>query len=189
MKQLIIVLLLLTGQVATAQQRSAGTYSRGTWNNFDSIFRSHIGKQYVPFDVTTTDGKHLTNETCKGKILILNLWFEECGGCRGEIKYLNALYDSLKHDPSIEFVAITFDKEETLSAFVQTFKLHYPIATVPSQTESYRLNYHMGFPTNFIIDKTGKIAMMKLGISERESQINMSLQQVYDKIAELKSTN
>lgn len=189
MKQFIIALLLLTAQVANAQQQSTDTYSRESWNNFDSIFKSHVGKQYVPFDITTTDGKRLTNESCKGKIVILNYWFENCGGCRGEIKYLNALYDSLKHDPSIEFVAVTFDKKETLPAFIQTFKLRYPIATIPNQYEAYRLNYRMGFPTNFIIDKAGKVAMMKMGISEKETMLQMSMQQVYDKIAKLKSTN
>lgn len=184
MRYLLIVFLLLISCIAFAQLSG-----RGSGINFDSVFKSHVGKQYVPFDITTTDGKHLTNESCKGKIVILNYWFEDCGGCRGEIKYLNALYDSLKHDPSIDFVAITFDKKETLPSFVQTFKLRYPIATIPSQYEAYRLNYRMGFPTNIIIDKTGKVAMMKMGISEKENMLHMSMQQVYDKIAELEKAD
>lgn len=184
MRYLHIVFLLFICSNAFAQFSG-----RGSGINFDSVFKSHVGKQYVPFNITTTDGRHLTNESCKGKIVVFNYWFEDCGGCRGEIKYLNALYDSLKHDPLIEFVAVTFDKKETLPAFIQTFKLHYPIATIPSQYEAYRLNYRMGFPTNFIIDKTGKVAMMKMGVSEKESKLHMSMQQVYDKIAELKNAN
>ena len=189
MKQTVIALLLFIICDETFAQHANTTATRGFLNNYDSIFKSHVGRTYVPFDITTTDGKHLTNQSCKGKIVILNFWFEDCGGCRGEIKHLNALYDSLKKDPDIEFVAVTFDKEETLPPFIKTFKLHYPIATISSQNEAYRMNYRMGFPTNIILDKSGKVAMMKMGISDKESRFQMSMQQVYDKITSLKAAN
>lgn len=189
MKQVVIAFLLFFVCDKTFAQQANTLATRGSWNNYDSIFKSHVGKTYVPFDITTTEGKHLTNQSCKGKIVILNFWFENCGGCRGEIKYLNALYDSLKKDADIEFVAVTFDKKETLPPFIKTFKLNYPIATISSQNEAYRMNYRMGFPTNIILDKSGKVAMMKMGISDKETRFHMSMQQVYDKIKSLKAVN
>ncbi|MBS1687133.1 MAG: TlpA family protein disulfide reductase [Bacteroidetes bacterium] len=189
MKQAIIALVLFFICNEAFAQQSTMPAASALGNNYESIFKSHVGNTYVPFDITTTDGRHLTNQSCKGKIVVLNFWFEDCGGCRGEIKYLNALYDSLKKDTDVEFVAVTFDKKETLPSFIKTFKLNYPIATISSQNEAYRMNYRMGFPTNIILDKSGKVAMMKMGISDKESRFHMSTQQVYDKISSLKAVN
>ena len=123
----IIFCFILTTHLSAQEKK--------TWHkpNWDSLQASHVGKIYMPFDVVTLDGKHINNESLKGKITWLNFWFENCPGCRNEFDKLNRLYDSLKNDPDFQFIAITYDKKETLPAFIKQFNLNYPIATVENE--------------------------------------------------------
>jgi peroxiredoxin len=140
----------------------------------------------MPFDVTTLDGKHINNISLIGKITWLNFWFEDCPGCRNEFDKLNRLYDSLKTDTDFQFVAITYDKKETLPAFIKQFNLKYPIATVANSAVAQILNYANGFPSNILIDKQGKVVFVRFWLMDREAKYGITLQQAYQKIAKLK---
>lgn len=155
--------------------------------NYDSIQNSYVGQTYVPIDVTSLDGLHITNALLKGKVTWLNFWFEACPGCHNEFDKLNKLYDSLKNDPAFQFVAITYDRKETLPAFIKQFNLRYPIATVNSQVETDRLSYTHGYPTNIVIDKNGKVALVRWWLMERDAKYGITLTDAYKLIDSLKA--
>ncbi len=122
----------------------------------------------MPIDVTTLEGKHITNESCKGKVTFLNFWFETCAGCMQELPELNKVYDSLKDDPNFQFVAITFESKESIPAFLKDHNMPFPIACVKSEAETKRLNYRNGYPLNIVLDKDGKIMIMGAHVVEEE---------------------
>ncbi len=139
------------------------------WYSIDSAMLSHQGETYRPFSLTTQDGKVFTNESCLGKVIVFDFWFESCSGCVMEFEELNTAYKELKYDTSVVFVAVTFDKQEGLNDYIIKHGLEYPIATTGSQIEFRRLDYGMGSPSKIIINKQGKIS--KIGYRIKPSEI------------------
>ncbi len=171
------ILLCLLPLIALCQQPATMPDKSWMQMNMDSLYRKVTGSTYMPFDVTTLEGSRLTNVSCKGKVTIINFWFEGCGPCRGEFGELNSLYDSIIKMPSVQMVAVTFDAKETLPPFIAKHQLRYPIATVESQRESKRLDYNMGYPNTIILDKQGKVAyigMKAIGEVNEEYKVSMS---------------
>lgn len=169
MKPLISFLLFVLCEAAIGQTPHSKTGKLWALPNMDSIYK---GSAYVPFEMTTLDGRRLTNELCKGKVVFMDFWFEGCRGCREEFGELNELYDSLKNNPDYIFVGVTFDKPETLPEFIDKYKLRYPIASV-SEDAIKEMNYKEGFPTKVIIDKNGNIAylgMISIGSVDNPKQ-------------------
>src|SRR5579872_1254530 len=96
MKLLLFFLLFVSGGSAMGQNAQPTTGKSWALPNMDSIYK---GTQYVSFEMTTLDGRRLTNELCKGKVVFMDFWFEGCRGCREEFGKLNESYDSLKNNP------------------------------------------------------------------------------------------
>ncbi len=161
-----ILLFIFVARSATAQSPGG----QAPPPDLESVYRNITGTAYVPFDLTTLDGKRFTSASCIGKVTFINFWFEGCVPCRNEFAKLNELYDSLKDNPSYQFVAVTFDEKEGLRDFIRQFGLRYPIATVNDQWEEKRLNYQLGYPTSIILDKDGKVGYIGMkGITENDN--------------------
>lgn len=149
-----IVLFLVTSLHLLAQDTVAKKKVSWTSPDYNNLYK---GKEYVPFVLTTLDGKQFSNVTSKGKVTLINFWFESCVGCRHEFGELNELYDSLKTDSKCQFVAVTFDDVQTLPPFIKEHSLRYPIATTGNSDVLHRLNYGMGCPSIILLDKEGRI--------------------------------
>ena len=145
---------------AMGQKSSTSKLNPWSFEYRDSVNGTYKGSEYPSFDLTTLDGRRITNESSKGKITFFSFWFESCAGCRQEIPEMNALYDSLKDNARFQFVAITFDSEESLPDFIAKFNIHFPVATVGHEEELERLNHHNGYPSLAIIDKEGRINLI-----------------------------
>ncbi len=129
--------------------------------NWDSINKSIIGTDYVPFSITTLDGKVINNAYIKGKVTFFSFWFKGCHPCLDEFDELNELYKNINNDTNIVFVAITFDKEEEITDILSKYNVTFPVACVPKK-EVRRLNYNRGFPSVVLIDKQGKVRKVGL---------------------------
>ena len=174
----LFVILVFYSQFTSAQKALPPDHSF-LFMNIDSLYASCKGKPYMPFDVVTTDGKRLTNESCRGKVTFINFWFEGCEPCREEFKVLNELYKSIADKEGYEFVAITFDPATTLPDFIKKNNLHYPIATVEDRNESKRMDYRMGYPNSIILDKQGNIAYIGMGgIARKTAPYKLSLKEI-----------
>jgi thiol-disulfide isomerase/thioredoxin len=100
------------------------------------------------------------------KALLVNFWFVRCGPCREEFPALQKLYDDLK-GKGLEVVAVNTDDEETvISRYVKTSGWTFPIAlgSKHGQGKSTSELYFVElFPTNFLIDATGKVVYRRVG--------------------------
>lgn len=156
----LYILILLVSVVNHTDAQLVPNISSGPWMpKYDSLY---TGKPYTTFQLITLGGKRINNASCQNKITVLDFWFESCRGCRTEIPQLNQLYDSLKNDTSVQFLAITFDNPDGLPNFLKEQNILYPIATTNDHEEFTRLCYHMGSPSKIIIDKKGDIAAIGL---------------------------
>lgn len=157
MRMLLFILAMITCSCSYAQEQQTDTGQSNPLSRWDPVNNERFGKNYVPFSITTLDGKQIDNHSIKGKVTFFTFWFKNCAPCLSEFDELNELYSHFANDTNVVFVAITFDKKEDIKDVLEKYKITFPVATVPSRDEAYRMNYGKGFPSVVLLDKQGKI--------------------------------
>jgi thiol-disulfide isomerase/thioredoxin len=115
-------------------------------------------------DVKAKDlnGKEISLEVYKGKVVLLNFWATWCGPCRAEIPNLIRIQEEYKDHLQIIGMDVD-DDEEQLRAFVKDQGINYPVAmtSVP-----VRLAYGgiAALPTLFIINQDSKVVQKHVGL-------------------------
>lgn len=111
----------------------------------------------------TLDGKPLSLEQLKGKVVMVNFWATWCTTCVGEMPKWQAFYDANKAR-GFEMVAISIDDDEAvLVKHAQEKKFGFPIAWRWADKTDDNFGDIIGTPTLYVVDKAGKVAWMKRG--------------------------
>jgi peroxiredoxin len=116
------------------------------------------------FSLQTLEGKTLTLEDYKGKVLLLNIWDTWCPPCIMEIPHFIEIYDEYEKEGfEILGVAVARDGRDAVEKFVKDHKINYPIAYA---TQELFNTYGpiSGIPTSFLIDKKGRIVEKYIGM-------------------------
>jgi thiol-disulfide isomerase/thioredoxin len=115
-------------------------------------------------DVKAKDlnGKELSLEAYKGKVVLLNFWATWCGPCRAEIPSLIQIQEAYKDRLQIIGMDVD-DDEEQLRAFVKDQGINYPVAMTPVPV---RLAYGgiAALPTLFVINQDSKVVQKHVGL-------------------------
>jgi peroxiredoxin len=144
-------------------------------------------RQAAPaFQLADSSGTNKQVTDYRGKVVLLNFWATECGGCKLEIPGLIELESAHKSD-SFTIVGVSMDTsyEGSKSAdeawskvkpFVLDHKLNYPVLMGDAMLiTSYKLG---AVPATYLIDKQGRIAATYSGVidkSDVDSNINKLL--------------
>jgi len=114
------------------------------------------GLPFPEFDLTDLNGILYTNESTKGKTLILKTWFINCKACVAEFPDLNELVNKYKLNNDIIFVSLALDSKTELESFLQKKGFEYKV--VPNQRDfiDKKLNLQI-YPTHIIVDRNGII--------------------------------
>ncbi len=133
--------------------------------SMDSLFRKKelefIGKPFPEFN-TKFNGRTITKDSLKGKVVLINFWFKACPPCIAELDALNELYRKFSINKDFVFLSFTFEKPADIPVLKKKYKMKYPVASVDRQ-ECYRLNLGNGFPTSAILDRQGIIRYFVTG--------------------------
>src|ERR1700733_14456048 len=144
-------------------------------------------RQAAPaFQLADSSGTNKQVTDYRGKVVLLNFWATECGGCKLEIPGLIELESAHKSD-SFTVVGVSMDTsyEGSKSAdeawgkvkpFVLDHKLNYPVLMGDAMLiTSYKLG---AVPATYLTDKQGRIAATYAGVidkSDVDSNINKLL--------------
>jgi thiol-disulfide isomerase/thioredoxin len=114
------------------------------------------------FKVKDLDGKDLSLQAYKGKVILLNFWATWCGPCRAEIPSLIELQS--KYKDRLQIIGMDVDDEEdTVREVAKEEIINYPVAlaTVP-----VRLAYGGigALPTVFVINTEGGVVQKHVGL-------------------------
>lgn len=93
--------------------------------------------------------------------MVLNFGFAKCAPCIKEIPELNSLAKKYADNPNVVFITVTFDDENTSRLFLSQNEFIYNQVVCQKQ-----LVNEMGivsYPTNMVIDESGKIVFIKVG--------------------------
>ncbi|MFQ5432686.1 MAG: TlpA disulfide reductase family protein [Nitrospinota bacterium] len=121
------------------------------------------GKPVPSFALPDLNGKIVTMDQHRGKIVFINIWATWCAPCREEMPSMEALYNKLKGD-KFAMLAISIDEDglKSVGPFVEEYGLTFPILLDPSSKTSKKFKT-TGVPETFIVNKDGIIIYHSLG--------------------------
>jgi thiol-disulfide isomerase/thioredoxin len=116
-------------------------------------------------EVNDLDGKPISLDEVKGKIVLLNFWATWCGPCRAEIPDLIELQKKYKDQLAIIALATDEDEPAEVKKFAQKAGINYRIGMA---TDPLREQYGgiPALPTSFIIDAQGRVVQKHIGLND-----------------------
>jgi peroxiredoxin len=136
------------------------------------------------FQLPAEDGKKIQISDYRGKVLLLNFWATDCGGCVIEIPSIIDLQKAYRGqgftvvgvsmDISYEGLKDAGEAWSRVTPFVQKHGVNYPIAMGDDAvSKAYALN---SFPATYLIDKSGKIAAAYVGVLINKDTVARNIQ-------------
>lgn len=129
----------------------------------EEVLPMQIGSIAPEFTLETLEGKIVSLEDYRGKIVLINFWATWCPYCVKEMPDLNRLYLENKED---NFVVLGIDVEENKSKvenFVKEGGYKFPILL--DKTGKVAQNYLVsGLPMSVMLDEEGRIRALQLGM-------------------------
>ena len=160
MKKILIILSLFlpltTTQAITIDEIVAKAST--LWENEKAI--------KVPnFSLVDIEGNVHTNESTKGKYLVINFWATWCPPCLKEIPAFVEFYE--QNSDRVEILGLDYEQadKKTILEFTDTFMVNYPIILFDDKNGSQFTNFGdvFGMPTTYIYDPEGRLVDFRMG--------------------------
>lgn len=118
-----------------------------------------------PLKVNDLNGKPISLDELKGKIVLLNFWATWCGPCRAEIPDLIDLQKKYKDQFAIVALATDEDDSDLVKKFSQKAGINYRVGM---STDELREAYGgiPALPTSFVIDPQGRVVQKHVGLND-----------------------
>jgi len=106
------------------------------------------------------DGKTYVPARMKGKVIVLNFWFEACKPCVSEMPLLNAIKE--KYDPGkVVFLALSLDNADAVNKFLKKHQFNFTI--IPGAGKAADSYGVYAYPATVVIDAAGIVRFMQVG--------------------------
>lgn len=137
------------------------------------------GAQAPDFNAEALDGKVYNLSQLQGKVVVLTFWSTKCGICHSEMPKLNEIARRYQ-DKDVVFLALTMENPTRIEPYLRKNPFVFNIlpnsfGVVLKYADLDRSgNINMGFPSYFLIDQRGSIALKSDGwdkTAKLESQI------------------
>lgn len=134
------------------------------------------------FTAITPDGKEVKLSDYKGKVVVVDFWATWCGPCQSAMPHLEKVYQQVKDkDVAVLGVCVwddkkAYDKWVTEKKGVYNFPTAFDPAGQSSEKSIAGSLYHVtGIPTQYVIDKDGKVAATTVGYDENDHVLEKAL--------------
>lgn len=143
----------------------AGANEKNRARQKEMVIKSRIAnpKPVAPFTLETIDGKTISSDSLKGKVVVINFWGVWCGFCVKEMPEFQQLYEKYKDDPKVAVLAIdSKDTVEQVKVFLEKKKYTFPVLMEGNYLEKAEI---AGFPTTWFLDLEGRKVFETTGFS------------------------
>ncbi|MEJ2720635.1 MAG: redoxin domain-containing protein [bacterium] len=131
------------------------------------------GKEPIPFAVDGLNGKKISLEEYKGKVVLLDFWATWCAPCRAEMPNVVKIYNKF-NEKGFEIIGISLDNNKSaLEKYLKSNKMTWPQyfdgkGWQNDVAQKYRVRQ---IPTTFLIDRQGVIRYRSLRGQELEQAV------------------
>lgn len=128
----------------------------------------------------TLDGRDVSMENFRKKVLFLNVWATWCGPCLQEMPEMASLYQKLAHQ-GLSMIAVTDENSQTVREFLKRNPYPFPIWLDPDNVLAERFGIQV-IPETFVVDGQGRLALRRTGSHRWASQgVLQSFRDLLDK--------
>jgi thiol-disulfide isomerase/thioredoxin len=117
------------------------------------------------FELKDLEGKPVSLEQARGKVVLLNFWATWCGPCRAEIPDLVDLQK--RYAEKLEIIALATEEDDADQ--VKRFALHSGINYRVAMASDDVVRAYGGIaalPTSFVIDAQGRVVQKHVGLND-----------------------
>lgn len=124
-----------------------------------------VGQPAPPFEITLMDGTKVSSDALRGQVVVLNFWATWCGPCKKELPTLDGYYEAQKSH-GLKVFAITTEDSVPLYRMKKLFEMMH---IQPARKIKGGYDILGGVPTNYIIDRAGRVRFAKAEAFDLES--------------------
>lgn len=117
------------------------------------------------FNLKSLEGKQVTLESLKGKIVVINYWGIWCGWCVKEMPDLQKLHEKYAADPDVAILTIDNDQNPAdVPPWMKQKGYTFPVLLDDGYVTKVGIH---AFPTTWFLDREGRKVFEKVGWSEK----------------------
>ncbi len=132
------------------------------------IYSKIIASSAPRWTLKDLEGNTHSLKSYRGKVVLLDFWYRNCGWCIRSMPQLSALAEQYKDKPVVILGMNVRDTEEVAREAAGTMKLAYPTLLMEADERKDEITEQCGvkgYPTMTLIDQRGKIADIHRGYS------------------------
>ncbi|MEP6898017.1 MAG: protein-disulfide reductase DsbD domain-containing protein [Rhodanobacter sp.] len=114
--------------------------------------------------------RHVSLKDLRGKVVLVSFWYPGCSPCREELPGMQAAMNHFSSNKDVVFLGINGVREQ--DRYVLPFVTNKKYSFIPLKSTSTVLkNYNaIGFPSNFLIDRSGRIVYSEFAIGDTHDE-------------------
>jgi thiol-disulfide isomerase/thioredoxin/Flp pilus assembly protein TadD len=155
------------GSLAGIDEYLAGLKDSDRAKRKERVLAERMGSpaEVPSFNLKTLDGKRVSLDSLKGKVVVINYWGIWCGWCVQELPDYQKLYEKYAADPGVAILTIDNDANpDDVPPWMAQKKYTFPVLI----DEGYVGKAGIGtFPTTWFLDAQGRKVFEKVGWSEK----------------------
>ena len=136
-----------------------------------------VGNLAPDFQLQSLDGQTLSLGNQQGKPVLINFWATWCSPCRGEMPYIQEIYEEWSDKGLVVLTINMGESSSTVEEFMQSYNLSFTVLLDTRQDVAQRYNI-TGIPTTFFVDKDGIIQDKLIGAFQNKTQIENRLSKI-----------
>ena len=169
-KRVKVMLVITLVSVLTSGLVMAGCSSSSTQG-------VEVGDLAPDFQLQNLDGQTISLGNLRGKPVLINFWATWCGPCRGEMPYIQEIYEEWTNKGLVVLTINMGESSSKAEEFRQSYNLSFTVLLDAKQdvAQKYNIQY---IPTTFFLDKDGIIQDKVIGAFQNKTQIENKLSKI-----------